>query len=74
MSTLAKITIRVRNARGHSTVDVTGTGRNISLLVADVRGRLLDQPIYPTSGSQVFWSDVLADVQSAITSGQLGGT
>lgn len=74
MATLAKITVRVRNARGHSTVDVTGTGRNVSLLVADVRGRLLDQQIFTTSGSQAFWADVLAVVQSAVTAGDLGGT
>jgi hypothetical protein len=67
MASQAKMTIRVRSARGSSTVQFSSTGRYVNLVTAGYQFTLPREPIQPTSSNKAFWTSVLAIVQAQIT-------
>jgi hypothetical protein len=66
MATKAEIVIRVRSARGSSTVSYTTKGRYVSFTTSGLTDELLKQPIQPTTSLSAFWLSVLAIVQADI--------
>lgn len=72
MASLAKMTVRVTGARGHSTVSFGTTGRYAGLTTGGVTEVLLSQPVQPTATALVFWSAVLQAVQAKITALEAG--
>jgi hypothetical protein len=68
MATQAKLTIRVRAARGSSNLRCSTTGRYISLTVNGIDFELPQQPIMPTNSPKDFWLAVLPFITAHITS------
>lgn len=66
MASQSKLTIRVRSARGSSTVDYSTTGRYINLQTNGISADLPRQPIQPTTTAKAFWQSVLAIVTAEI--------
>lgn len=66
MASQSKMTIRVRSARGSSTIAYSTGGRYINLQTNAVNGDLPRQPIQPTTSAQAFWQSVLAIVTAQI--------
>jgi len=67
MATKAEIVVRVRSARGSSTVSYSTKGRYVSFTTSGLTDELLKQPIQPTTSLAAFWLSVLAIVQADIT-------
>lgn len=68
MANQAKMTIRVRSARGSSNIQFSSSGRYISLPTNGISAELMQQPIQPTASAKAFWLSVLATVQATVSS------
>ena len=68
MSSLSKMTVRVRSTRGATTIQYSTTGKYVSFTTAGLTDTLLKQPILSTANLEEYWLAVLALVQADITS------
>lgn len=66
MAAESKLTVRVRSARGSSTISYSTTGRYINLQTNGLGSTVPREPIQPTSSSKAFWQSVLAVVTAEI--------
>lgn len=71
MSSIAKIDVRVRATRGHTTVTISSHGRTASFITAGYQRSLANQPQFSTASLNAYWLAVLNLVVANLTANPL---